>query len=93
VETALVLTQGEIMEYLLMMENQRDALLSRQEPELTEEQRATCRMMAVRIAKESGIPATIGSVPINVAINKALTRAMRVGFLMGQDSLFGFATD
>jgi len=81
------------MELLQRLERQRDTLLGREEPELTEEQRATCRMMAARIARESGIPATVGTVPINVAINKALTRAMRVGFLMGQDSLFGFATD
>ena len=74
-----------------MLENQRDTLLSRQEPELTEEQRATCRMVAARIAKESGIP--MMAVPVNVAVNKALTHAMRVGFLMGQDSLFGSITD
>ena len=82
------------MKLLSVLDNQRDALLSRQEPKLTEEQRSVCRMIAARIAKESGVPATIGSVPINVAINKALTRAMRVGFLMGQDSVFQFvATD
>lgn len=81
------------MDLLSALGSQRDTLLSREEPELTEEQRAICRMVAARIAKESGIPMTIGSAPINVAINKALTRAMRVGYLMGQDSVFGSITD